>query len=135
MKVGAQGATDWQQTSFSGEIVSSLVASLVMKGKAHNSVIKDKTRELNCFTFFYERNYELPGARKGLQIKETKRGEKEEEETGSWPKARELDFSKQEELIFNFKSSAIGILFQCNSQFYRKILMKFPAFMSGVQDK
>ena len=43
-----------------------------------------------CFTFFYERNYELPGARKGLQIKETKRGEKEEEETGSWPKAREI---------------------------------------------
>lgn len=77
----------------------------------------------------------MPRAKRGLQIKETKRGEKEEEESGSWPKARELDFSKQEELIFNFKSSAIGILFQCNSQFYHKIPMKFPAFMSGVQGK
>ena len=94
------------------------MGSLVMKGKAHNSVIKDKTmRELNCSTHFSERNVELPEARRELQIREAKRREKEEEETVSWQRARALDFSKQEGKISSFKSSAIGILFQCNSHF------------------
>lgn len=81
----------------------SLMASLVMKGKTHNSVIKDKTmRELNCSTHFNERNVELPEARRGLQTREAKRREKEEKETGSWQRARELDFSKQEGKISSF---------------------------------
>lgn len=67
------------------------MGSLVMKGKAHNRVIKDKTmRELNCSTHFSERNVELPEARRELQIREAKRGEKEETKLavgrgpGSW---------------------------------------------------
>lgn len=37
-----------------------------------------------------------------MQIREAKRRQKEEEETDSWQKARELDFSKQEGKIFRF---------------------------------
>lgn len=38
---------------------------------------------------------ELPGTRRGLQIRKTKRRDQEEEATGSWQKARQLDFSNR----------------------------------------
>ena len=51
----------------------SLIASLVMKGNSHNSMIKDTImRELNSSTFLYGRSFALPGARKGWQVRETK---------------------------------------------------------------
>lgn len=75
------------------------MASLVVKGKADNGMIKDrKMREPNCSTFFFffnEGKFELPGARKGLQITETEMTEEEEEKNDNWQKARELDFAKQ----------------------------------------
>lgn len=50
----------------------SLMASLVVKGNAHNGMIKDMTmRELNSSTFLYRRSFVLPGARRGWQIRGT----------------------------------------------------------------
>lgn len=67
------------------------MASLVMKGKAHNSMIKDMTmRELNCSTFLYERSFVLPEARRTFPIRETETREGERKKMvagrrpGSW---------------------------------------------------
>jgi hypothetical protein len=70
-----------------------------------------------------ERNFELPG-REGTDSRDKEVKKKERKLA-----VKKVDFSKQRQLIFNFKKSAISILFQSNSYFYHGIF-KYLAFMS-----
>lgn len=92
------------------------MASLVMKGKARNSVIKARTmRELNCSTHFNERNVELPGEDCRLEKQREDRRRKKKLTVGRRPGS--WTFQNKRGKYSVFKASAIGILFQCNSRF------------------